>query len=540
VNYSETTPGIASVPQYDGKISSIQWRNKIEATKIAGVVGGGQGFGLGYDALNRLSASTYYQLSGTTWAASATDAFGESVPRYDEMGNIDSLVRKDKNGAALNRLGYRYLNKGNRLGGVMDGGSEGFTSSYSYDGNGNILADSKKGITMTYNYLDLIDTVKQGTSRLVFTYDAQGTKLYKQLLVSGQIVSQRHYVEDAEVTASDAVTHDGKIEFVTTPVGRLVGLGNRKYSEEYFLQDHLGNNRVTFRVDSLGASGISFVQNYYPFGRDMGDGTINYTASPASLYKYSDKEFQPELSLNTYDFGARHYDPRIGRWLGIDALAEDYLNVSGYTYVMNDPIGLYDPDGMQLLNPTNFVGAPVTTGGAAAPGVLAGAGYGVLSLGNAVLPYLLNNTAPDKITNYSGYHAPPSAVQPSITAAAASSLFYAVPVTGPAAESGYYLQKGDYINSIVSESYALIDLFSFGSGTAVRSSLIRTTEFLERNLSTTLEKEAIQTGFQYTKSNLKLGNEMHLKFHAGEHGKEFRLPSGRRIDFLDMTNHYYS
>ena len=40
----------------------------------------------------------------------------------------------------------------------------------------------------------------------------------------------------------------------------------------------------------------------------------------------------------------------------------------------------------------------------------------------------------------------------------------------------------------------------------------------------------------YTKSNLKLGQQMHKTYHAGEMGKEFRLPSGRRIDFLDIDN----
>jgi hypothetical protein len=29
---------------------------------------------------------------------------------------------------------------------------------------------------------------------------------------------------------------------------------------------------------------------------------------------------------------------------------------------------------------------------------------------------------------------------------------------------------------------------------------------------------------------------MHKKFHSGEYGKEFRLPSGKRIDFLDIDN----
>lgn len=29
---------------------------------------------------------------------------------------------------------------------------------------------------------------------------------------------------------------------------------------------------------------------------------------------------------------------------------------------------------------------------------------------------------------------------------------------------------------------------------------------------------------------------MHKLYHAGEYGKEFRLPSGKRIDFLDLKN----
>jgi len=41
---------------------------------------------------------------------------------------------------------------------------------------------------------------------------------------------------------------------------------------------------------------------------------------------------------------------------------------------------------------------------------------------------------------------------------------------------------------------------------------------------------------QHTKSNLQMGRRMHNAYRAGETGKEFRLPSGRRIDFLDVKN----
>ncbi len=74
----------------------------------------------------------------------------------------------------------------------------------------------------------------------------------------------------------------------------------------------------------------------------MDDATMNYTASPQNQYKYSSKELQQELSLMNYDFGARHYDPRIGRWTGVDLLAETYENGSPYNYIGNRQINNID------------------------------------------------------------------------------------------------------------------------------------------------------------------------------------------------------
>ena len=64
-------------------------------------------------------------------------------------------------------------------------------------------------------------------------------------------------------------------------------------------------------------------------------------------YRYNSKEFQDELSLNLYDYGARNYDPALGRWMNIDPLADNIHNFdySPYNYVKNNPIVFLDPNG---------------------------------------------------------------------------------------------------------------------------------------------------------------------------------------------------
>jgi RHS repeat-associated protein len=85
---------------------------------------------------------------------------------------------------------------------------------------------------------------------------------------------------------------------------------------------------------------------YYPFGMLMPG--RKYTA-PSSSYRYGfvGKEMDNEVkgNGNQYDFGARIYDPRLGRFLSVDPKAAKYPFFTPYNYAYNNPIHFIDGDG---------------------------------------------------------------------------------------------------------------------------------------------------------------------------------------------------
>ncbi|HFK5546723.1 TPA: RHS repeat domain-containing protein, partial [Elizabethkingia anophelis] len=136
---------------------------------------------------------------------------------------------------------------------------------------------------------------------------------------------------------------NGVLQFVPTSEGYYDVVKN-KYIYNY--TDHLGNVRLSYTKGASGGAEIIEENNYYPFGLKHQGYNSSSLANNAYQYKYNGKELQ---ETGMYDYGARMYMPELGRWGGVDPLAEKYQNMSPYNYVANNPLMFIDPNGKDLL-----------------------------------------------------------------------------------------------------------------------------------------------------------------------------------------------
>ena len=121
--------------------------------------------------------------------------------------------------------------------------------------------------------------------------------------------------------------------------------GNTSQDDIYFCyydRDHLGNVRQVIRADRITNGTLLQKMNYYPFGAQLCDGS---TDSNAQSRRYNGKELDRMHGLNTYDNGARQYNPVTARWDRVDPLCEKYYGISPYAYCGGNPTNAIDLHG---------------------------------------------------------------------------------------------------------------------------------------------------------------------------------------------------
>ena len=355
--YNDDLAALDGEAQYNGNISAIKWQTAYNT--------GVRGYGFKYDNLSRINEGNYARyISGTGWTGDV-DRYTVSDITYDKNGNIQTLKRKGKIGETtygmMDDLDYDYV--GNQLQQVEELGSGsaqyGFKNGvsqqeeYFYDENGNMVRDDNKGINnIEYNHLNLPTLIDFGSGdKIEYLYDANGTKMRKTVYNHYFLSSIKDYVGNF-IYDSDGSTTD--LEYILTDEGRVTPNGSA-HEYEYFLKDHLGNTRVSFRDDGTGDAELIQEDAYYPFGMSLGGlSYVSGQSASTNKYLYNGKELQDDHNLGWYAYGFRFYDPAIGRFPSLDPIADKFHWVSPYNYAENNPASGIDLWGLQFFPSTQL------------------------------------------------------------------------------------------------------------------------------------------------------------------------------------------
>jgi len=205
-----------------------------------------------------------------------------------------------------------------------------------------MIEDRNKGIVdIGYNELNLPRVIDLGNNNIIiYSYTALGEKLKENLYFDGHLSSSTSYF-------NGFVYKDEQLEYIIGDEGRILNAEAHGFVYEYNIKDHPGYVRVCFTDEnSDGNLEVTQENAYYSFGLKM-EG-LTYSNPPEGIsenrLKYNQKEFQD--ALNWYDYGARFYDPQLGRFHSIDPLADKYNIRSPYSYAANNPLRFTDFLGM--------------------------------------------------------------------------------------------------------------------------------------------------------------------------------------------------
>jgi len=346
--------------QYNGNITGTIWKSAHD--------GQIRKYDFTYDAANRLKGADFNQYTYYSFNKNSGIDFSVSNLNYDFNGNILSMNQfglkpNATSSVPIDLLSYNYQSGSNKLQQVSDGvndnastlgdfkynaGSKSSTD-YTYDVNGNMISDANKNISsIIYNYLNLPQTISvSGKGTISYIYDATGNKLQKTT------IDYTNSSSTVTTYVGGIVFQNDDLQFISHEEGRIRANNyNNGFVFDYYLKDHLGNTRMTITDDNTASKPIIDATSYYPFGLVMEGISSKAAGKLENKYKYNggnelqSKEFIDGSGLETYDAAHRIYDPQIGRFHQVDALADVSNNYSPYTFASDNPILRNDPLGL--------------------------------------------------------------------------------------------------------------------------------------------------------------------------------------------------
>jgi len=205
---------------------------------------------------------------------------------------------------------------------------------YAYDANGNMISRVEGGLTYTqvFDAENRLISVTVSGQTTQFVYDGDGN-LVKKIKPDGSKTIYIGSVYEEDRSSGGAVTRT----LTYYPAGGALRIDSSVY---YILKDRLGSAYAT--TDASGT--IVGEMRYYVSGETR--------LSTGNMF--TDRLFtgQRQLAdLGIYQFGARFYSPKLGRFLSADTIVPEPFNpqsLNRYSYALNNPVRYTDPSGHMM------------------------------------------------------------------------------------------------------------------------------------------------------------------------------------------------
>lgn len=355
-----------------------------------------------YDQTGRLKISNTKLYNGQLFQN--TDDYKETFT-YDRNGNLTNLTR---NAHSLNgkdrkqdQFTYVYQAGNDRLRHIKDAVPAGNwmgdiddqpDNNYGYDASGRLQSDKSEGISfISWNDADKVTNItKSDNTVILFRYGPSDERIEKTVIpqnkedqkistlyANGMVYERKRKTVNANTydeiltlkeqhLAEGMITKERIMETVRYEQGKEPYkiltftfpkdfLAQSRGEKTYALKDHLGNVRVTVSDRKLSElqnnqptnfkAEILSIARYDAFGSPQAERQFT-----AKNYRYGyngmEKDDEVKGGGNSYDYGARFYDPRAGRWLSTDPLGSKFSGHSPYHFSFNNPIAFNDPTGM--------------------------------------------------------------------------------------------------------------------------------------------------------------------------------------------------
>ncbi len=312
----------------------------------------------GYDEVITETVTNHLDVSGTDDHIDA----GTSDRGVTNEVTLEAWVRTENTDPSFSAFVDKYDN----------GGSGDNVGYHLFFNAGRVRLAGRSANDATYKSTTYSDTIADGEwHHVVGVIDSNDTW---SLYVDGNLIDFNDYNGSTVDLTNPGVLQIGNSKFANSDYNgdiRDVSIWNRAKSAVEVLTDYAavrptgtdanlvgyfpldeGTGTTVYDLSSQGIDG-SFANSPTWSSDTLVDITYipndSVKVSGAVSYRYGfqgqEKDNEIKGDGNSYDFGARMYDARLGRWLSIDPRFEKYPDMSPYTAMGNNPNLFLDPGG---------------------------------------------------------------------------------------------------------------------------------------------------------------------------------------------------